>query len=139
MILLPPTSTRTDTLFPYTTLVRSAGERAQRCRRLVRHDQQLLVTAVGELGHRLDIARRDEIVDRLQVALADRLRYVLGRLRLRRRQPLARLGLKLGGLTTAQLGRAHVCTPVTNAPLVCRLLLATTTRLRIDLQLRPDS
>src|SRR3546814_4955061 len=25
----------------------------------------------------------------------------------------------------AQIGRAHVCTPVTNAPLVCRLLLET--------------
>src|SRR3546814_6014676 len=27
-----------------------------------------------------------------------------------------------------EIGRAHVCTPVTNAHLVCRLLLATTNR-----------
>src|SRR3546814_3220818 len=26
-------------------------------------------------------------------------------------------------LTQVEIGRAHVCTPVTNAPLVCRLLL----------------
>src|SRR3546814_10602741 len=26
-------------------------------------------------------------------------------------------------LSESQIGRAHVCTPVTNAPLVCRLLL----------------
>src|SRR3546814_7248688 len=28
-----------------------------------------------------------------------------------------------GGTTTPEIGRAHVCTPVTNAHLVCRLLL----------------
>src|SRR3546814_7789784 len=29
----------------------------------------------------------------------------------------------VGGLAAAEIGRAHVCTPVTNAHLVCRLLL----------------
>src|SRR3546814_7634302 len=36
----------------------------------------------------------------------------------------ARLGYgELSGLDVLEIGRAHVCTPVTNAHLVCRLLL----------------
>src|SRR3546814_16354712 len=37
MIRLPPRSTRTDTLFPYTTLFRSAGHVAVRGQKLRRH------------------------------------------------------------------------------------------------------
>src|SRR3546814_6262845 len=37
MIRRPPRSTRTDTLFPYTTLVRSAAGRQSRSRHLVRY------------------------------------------------------------------------------------------------------
>src|SRR3546814_9650893 len=33
------------------------------------------------------------------------------------------LGANDGSTPTTEIGRAHVCTPVTNAPLVCRLLL----------------
>src|SRR3546814_9315284 len=36
---------------------------------------------------------------------------------------LAAHGLELLIIDTPQIGRAHVCTPVTNAHLVCRLLL----------------
>src|SRR3546814_3251454 len=32
--------------------------------------------------------------------------------------------LRLAVAAVVQIGRAHVCTPVTNAPIVCRLLLA---------------
>src|SRR3546814_8930640 len=39
MILRPPRSTRTDTLFPYTTLIRSADDRAEPGRRVLRADQ----------------------------------------------------------------------------------------------------
>src|SRR3546814_11912683 len=63
MIRLPPGSTRTDTLFPYTTLFRSIGYRVQAPGRLVdadigrlcrQHhcDQQLEWGPVFELGTR---------------------------------------------------------------------------------------
>src|SRR3546814_5640910 len=37
----------------------------------------------------------------------------------------------LNGTVPAQIGRAHVRTPVTNAPLVCRPLLETKTQIRL--------
>src|SRR3546814_4253332 len=87
MILRPPRSTRTDTLFPYTTLFRSdqagpGGERALR-RDGERHHPPGVARAAGEMR----LAGRDH-----------------------RGHP-------------AKIGRAHVCTPVTNTHLVCRLLL----------------
>src|SRR3546814_16715645 len=58
MIRLPPRSTRTDTLFPYTTLFRSASARLCPCKsidisgrnapRLIRRSQLLSKTATGE-------------------------------------------------------------------------------------------
>src|SRR3546814_6624555 len=36
---------------------------------------------------------------------------------------VARQGVKLGSVNAEEIGRAHVRTPVTNAQLVCRLLL----------------
>src|SRR3546814_4999660 len=72
MIRRPPRSTRTDTLFPYTTLFQSVAD--QRLHPLLDPPQDIL------------------------------------------------LGFDLGG-PFAQIGRAHVRTPVTNAQLVCRLLL----------------
>src|SRR3546814_6231750 len=38
-------------------------------------------------------------------------------------QLLRRPSRRLPGTTRRQIGRAHVCTPVTNAHLVCRILL----------------
>src|SRR3546814_3773475 len=76
MILRPPRSTRTDTLFPYTTLFRSRGDPAP--------------GAAGGRG---------------------------------RRPGAARGGRAGGPAPRRQIGRAHVWTPVTNAHLVCRLLL----------------
>src|SRR3546814_5717189 len=70
MIRRPPRSTRTDTLFPYTTLFRSVRTRTPR----------LPIT---------DWNTRD----------------------------------RLTGPLSMKIGRAHVRTPVTNAHLVCRLLL----------------
>src|SRR3546814_10664884 len=71
MIRRPPRSTRTDTLFPYTTLFRSAG----------------IAQETGVFHGRS----------------AD--------------NHIRNAGIK-------KIGRAHVGTPVTNAHLVCRLLLA---------------
>src|SRR3546814_4829149 len=84
MIRRPPRSTRTDTLFPYTTLFRSAaahGKGAQQHRKNTQHAD------LGRETLRLGDGVRDQ-----------------------RRQCL-------------EIGRAHVWTPVTNAHLVCRLLL----------------
>src|SRR3546814_9308039 len=82
MIRRPPRSTRTDTLFPYTTLFRSAASppasaRARQFRRSPWPRAQAAPPCVPDRpGH-------------------DR----------------------------PEIGRAHVLTPVTNAHLVCRLLL----------------
>src|SRR3546814_5747721 len=53
MIRRPPRSTRTDTLFPYTTLFRSAeveivGQVGTRLPILAVHDQQLLIEAAAD-------------------------------------------------------------------------------------------
>src|SRR3546814_5342649 len=37
--------------------------------------------------------------------------------------PYSVIGVIVGEFTSSEIGRAHVWTPVTNAPLVCRLLL----------------
>src|SRR3546814_5854436 len=91
MIRRPPRSTRTDTLFPYTTLFRSQADR--------------------HLGQRPGALRGG--------------RGAAGRQRGRSGQPLA--AAVTNSIFTSpslpQIGRAHVRTPVTNAHLVCRLLL----------------
>src|SRR3546814_6334340 len=85
MLRRPPRSTRTDTLFPYTTLFRSLLAVLPARRR-------------PEGGHhRTDLCR-----GRALHRAADR---------------------RDDG---AEIGRAHVCTTVTNAHLVCRLLLEKT-------------
>src|SRR3546814_17317718 len=55
MIRRPPRSTRTDTLFPYTTLFRSAGIALQRQhhaaeQRRERHDRQRVIADVDQLA-----------------------------------------------------------------------------------------
>src|SRR3546814_1686824 len=86
MIRRPPRSTRTDTLFPYTTLFRSP------------HEQPTFAPP--------------------------RLRPVDRRRRLHPR-PDRQMGRHrpLVARSEGEIGRAHVWTPVTNAHLVCRLLL----------------
>src|SRR3546814_8430616 len=85
MILPPPRATRTDTLFPPTTLVRSA------------------------CGRCADVGRKTS--DAACLAHHD--------------------GRPARYARSAEIGRAHVCTPVTNAPLVCRLLLEKQTSCKI--------
>src|SRR3546814_10537799 len=86
MIRRPPRSTRTDTLFPYTTLFRAPAPDVRR--RCVAQQSGLSARSLRHFGYEGGHERRDQSV------------------RARR-----------------QIGRAHVCTPVTNAHLVCRLLL----------------
>src|SRR3546814_1365404 len=83
MIRRPPRSTRTDTLFPYTTLFRS------------------------EALHALAQIRAPEAVRLMTEALA---------------YPDAETQ-QAAAHWLGKIGRAHVRTPVTNAHLVCRLLL----------------
>src|SRR3546814_4809891 len=125
MIRRPPRSTRTDTLFPYTTLFRSPDHVAARA--LV----PLQVQYAPVLRLLQQVAERPEAVGALaeprvappQGLLDHRAPHrvaALGDQRLRRLLDQAdRLG-------DAEIGRAHVGTPVTNAHLGCRLLLEKT-------------
>src|SRR3546814_1496945 len=94
MIRRPPRSTRTDTLFPYTTLFRSAIGSSVFSG--TAHSLRSLCRSIGT-GEASTIN-----------ALA----------------PFANQPSNLTCVTLRhEIGRAHVCTPVTNAHLVCRLLL----------------
>src|SRR3546814_5396887 len=86
MIRRPPRSTRTDTLFPYTTLFRSPSED-----RLRRGSMNTALGIINLCSWIPDQIRDDEKNQAFRCRL--------------------------------QIGRAHVRTPVTNAHLVCRLLL----------------
>src|SRR3546814_8372060 len=92
MLRSPPRSTRTDTLFPYTTLFRSARRnRPQRPRDRPDRSSRTFVHARALLGHGVSLgpAIRDAI----------------------------------GGGSPSSRSEEHTSTPVTNAHLVCRLLL----------------
>src|SRR3546814_10443666 len=97
MILRPPTSTRTDTLLPYTTLFRSSRGGAGRT------DRKTLRDAAYHVGARCP-------------ARTFRSRYGRGSHR-------PHQAPDHGERRPAEIGRAHVWTPVTNAHLVFRLLL----------------
>src|SRR3546814_5841923 len=119
----PPRSNRPDTLFPYTTLFRSPART-----RLDDGDVALVeVDRAGDLEGRGKAAhlRRD---DPQSQALprggidGDRGgRAGASSVRVSRHELHINEG-RLAGLVE-QIGRAHVCTPDTNAQLVCRLLL----------------
>src|SRR3546814_1766437 len=126
MIRRPPRSTRTDTLFPYTTLFRSGLCRFPENRSRALEGRR----AAGRSG-RLYLADR-----RAATARTRSDRRACGPVQPRCRDPAHRRhdgqpGLYRRGhhlrrrarLAGSQIGRAHVSTPVTNAHLVCRLLL----------------
>src|SRR3546814_9502525 len=95
MTLRPPRSTRTDTLFPYTTLFRSVE-----------------ITVIA--------ARAAE--DQIQIIVAQYLgRHCNPPFRFNPACASKRAHVRHFG--HIKIGRAHVLTPVTNAHLVCRLLL----------------
>src|SRR3546814_1030061 len=106
MIRRPPISTRTDTLFPYTTLFRShrrsAPGRGAAPRRRPLHRRRR--------PHHRTLRRLGEDADGTGARGA--------------RRPPGTVRAPPGRPPLIQIGRAHVCTPVTNAHLVCRLLLA---------------
>src|SRR3546814_2279899 len=92
MIRRPPRSTRTDTLFPYTTLFRSLGDIFPDARDSP--DVRLLHVEVQGTGY--GIPAGSDVLEGRRASVDD------------------------------EIGRAHVLTPVTNAHLVCRLLLEKT-------------
>src|SRR3546814_11170654 len=61
MIRRPPRSTRTDTLFPYTTLFRSAGARD-------RPEVISLTKLVPEIGGHCDVCGEISVVDHIRLA-----------------------------------------------------------------------
>src|SRR3546814_1322668 len=118
MLRPPPRSSLTATLFPYTTLFRSVLS-------VIVHLPwpPAALKPTGSHGHwsRKSSAAKKYRADCLVLAKAARLKPVDGPMALRiefyppdkRRRDLDNM----------QIGRAHVWTPVTNAHLVCRLLL----------------
>src|SRR3546814_9095131 len=105
MILLAMVSTRTDTTLPNATLFRSL-DAVQRHLDGVAHGHVDLAFVVTELFDRHDAFGLESSVDDDHVgADVDHGAADDG-----------------AGLEIGQIGRAHVCTPVTNVPLVCRLL-----------------
>src|SRR3546814_1147126 len=116
MIRRPPRSTRTDTLFPYTTLFRSVDKAADAPRRAAAISAaENLVVRAGFAAHRgaRDLEERREHV--VWQPVGDRQRVTPAR---------------IGGVEHPALGQcetrseAHTSeTPVPNAHPVCRLLL----------------
>src|SRR3546814_6720409 len=102
MIRRPPRSTRTDTLFPYTTLFRSA--RPERSTAIRGASGAALSTASCSVAPTSTWSARVRLSASASASVA----------------PLVNTSR---APDHAQIGRAHVCTPVTNAHLVCRLLL----------------
>src|SRR3546814_8014367 len=111
MIRRPPISTLTYTLFPYTTLFRSIGDiRCFFSNRALAEDLRGIGQAQCDenYDHKQNNACFDGGQTLLTWDLAERC-----------------------AIGAAKIGRAHVCTPVTNAHLVCRLL--------VDKQKKPAS
>src|SRR3546814_8482880 len=98
MIPRPPISTRTDTLFPYTTLFRSLTMKIDRV-----SDRKRLFEGTAQAQ-----------------SLSNNLTYLVPNLI---EAMFTNFPGQSGETVRVKIGRAHVCTPVTNAHLVCRLLL----------------
>src|SRR3546814_2159204 len=123
MLRRQPRSTRTYTLLPYTTLFRSLVARAPLHRVL---EQRFLLDE-------LDAAATDALLgDAGALAAEVDDRRVLDQRGHHRAGRQGDAGAERGDAQrrtaghARKIGRAHVCTPVTNAHLVCRLLLEKT-------------
>src|SRR3546814_4459579 len=112
MIRRPPRSTRTDTLFPYTTRFRSNSNLTDRRNSgagPLKTPGYFIPNILQNATHTSNVKRR-QINAALQWQASNDLEVYLD-------------GLYTRFKTRDKIGRAHVRTPVTNAHLVCRLLL----------------
>src|SRR3546814_16206476 len=112
----PPRSTRTDTLFPYTTLFRSImrADKRERHQRLCKIIEATIAEAVAQ-GEECDFEGQQWAIRPLSSPTTDtRSSMPRGPPMPTRRPQIAPSG---------KIGRAHVRTPVTNAHLVCPLQL----------------
>src|SRR3546814_1768940 len=109
MIRRPPRSTRTDTLFPYTTLFRSTG--------IVEAAACSWIVAVWLLSSLPVESMIPAVVVLSAVIWSSTSRWLVS--------ACATVTAVRSAATVVveEIGRAHVWTPVTNAHLVCRLLL----------------
>src|SRR3546814_3646118 len=118
MIVRPPIYTRTVTLFPYTTLVRSfrdaAVNRDQGASR--EKAQQAIVAALGDGLQRMAQGQIDYRIETPFPPAFEKLRTDYN-------DAVAQLRQIMLSVAESEIGRAHVCTLVTNAHIVCRLLL----------------
>src|SRR3546814_4734159 len=115
MIRRPPRSTLTDTLFSYTTLFRSFVNLVDGRNARAEPFDGALHLVHADIGH--DKARAFGVKP-LGDSPADGAQTLNSHLHSREV-----VALELPFENGAEIGRAHVCTPVTNAHLVCRLLL----------------
>src|SRR3546814_8328514 len=116
MIRPPPRSTRTDQLFPYTSLFRSETEQIFKN---TFHKMFLdYTTGLDKIYDNDFIMRKMEqpfFAAEYNLQYAGRFGNIFSQAAINR-------------CITPQIGRAHVCTPLTNAHLVCRLLLEKKTK-----------
>src|SRR3546814_10197259 len=109
MIRRPPRSTRTDTLFPDTTLFRSVGRRMPGQLREARAGVGERAAVIGEPAvRRSDIAFDLRDVARRRGALCDTLVDLPAQHRLRGREAFAELDERAIAEHVVQIGRAHV-------------------------------
>src|SRR3546814_7899239 len=131
----PPISTRTDTLCPCTALVRSPALPPNPA------DAQPGNSAPGlSVGPHVVPLPADTPYPGTMALKVDATDVARGIFHVHQTIPVEKAGTltllypewlpgqhaprgAISGLTGFQIGRAHVCTPVTNAPLVCRILL----------------
>src|SRR3546814_10028452 len=121
MIRRPPRSTRTDTLFPYTTLFRSLGQAAGLAGIGIADDLDGLdqLRSAPRCLERECIEERRAEPPQRRIATSRRDKRIFAR-------PLGqRIDLRFGchQSVPASIGRAHVRTPDTNAHIFSRLLL----------------
>src|SRR3546814_2323876 len=146
MIRRPPRSTRTDTLFPYTTLFRSSPEK-------IAYDpdapvdprvETLVNELIGRVADKWTLLVFEELEDHGTCRFTELSRLVPGisqKMLTQSLRAMERDGFVVWTVHTAvppkveycltdlghKIGRAHVRTPVTNGQLVCRHLLAINT------------
>src|SRR3546814_18885144 len=102
MIRRPPRSTRTDTLFPYTTLFRSVGDVLQE-----EVDRGIGIRLVIPFGRDIEIVRKIRLERRAAAARGQRADALArAHRRYRRHQVEPRPGERARGLEAQEIGRA---------------------------------